>query len=475
MKEPPRALTRQNGVSKYRSVDGRTSIVPRSSCPSRRALLSGAVTAIAVGGLPAAFPRRSRAQTPPVLRIAQWTHFVPGYDEWFDRKFAREWGERNGVTVEIDHLALSEMRARGDTEIATQQGHDLFAFPEPPAAYQAQVIPLTDVVTECERRFGHLPGFVQRGVLDPKTKQYFALPESWAPAPLHYRTDLWGEAGLKPDSWELLRDGARKIREKRGIPAGFGLAPEPDSNMTLRGLLWAFGAAEQDEAGQVAIYSPATIEAVKLMATIYRESMISDVFLWDAASNNRAFLWGQASIIQNAISAIRSMEKSNPELAKKATLALPAAGPKARLAPANVLHCYVLWRFSDKIELAKRFLVDLVAAADESLRASEFYNLPCFPRAVHELPKKLGVGKGSQPGKATPAVPADRYAVLAEADRWSAAPGHPGHFTPAIDETLQRGVIPLMFARVARGEQTAEVSVRAAEAEMRRIFARWQR
>jgi multiple sugar transport system substrate-binding protein len=449
--------------------------VPRSPQPSRRGFLVGAATAITAGGLgPAAGQRRAHA-TPPVLRIAQWTHFVPAYDKWFDRKFTREWGERNGVAVEVDHLSLSELRARADTEVATQRGHDLFAFPESPAAYEAHVTPLTDVVTECERRFGRLPSLIQKATFSPRAKQFLAVPESWAAAPLHYRSDLWGAAGAAPDSWELVREGARKIREKRGVPAGFGLSLEPDSNMTLRSLLWAFGAAEQDEAGQVAINSPATVEAVKLMATIYRESMTSDVFMWDAASNNRAFVWGQASIIQNAISAIRSMEKSNPELAKHVVLTPPAAGPAGRLGAANVLHCYVLWKHSDKAELAKRFLVDLVAAGDEAFRASEFYNLPCFPRTVPDLPRKLAAGKTGAARKADPAPPADRYTLLAEADRWSAFPGHPGHLTPAIDETVQRGIIPSMFARAARGEQSPEASVRAAEAEMRRIFARWQR
>jgi multiple sugar transport system substrate-binding protein len=449
--------------------------VPRSPDPSRRAVLTGAATAIAASGLgPAAGARRAGA-APPVLRIAQWAHFVPAYDDWFDRKFAREWGQRNSVAVEIDHLSLTELRLRADTEVATQHGHDLFAFPESPAGYEAHVTPLTDVVTECERRFGRLPAFVQKGTFSPRAKQYFAVPESWAAAPLHYRSDLWGEVGAKPDTWELVREGARKIREKRGVPAGFGLSHEPDSNGMLRGLLWGFGAAEQDEAGQVAINSPATVEAVKLMATIYRESMTPDVFMWDAASNNRAFVWGQASIIQNAISAIRSMEKSNPELARKAVLAPPAAGPAGRLAAAHVLHCYVVWKFSDKVDLAKRFLIDLLAAGDEGFRASEFYNLPCFPRAVHDLPKKLGAGKTSPARKPVPAQPADRYALLAEADRWSAFPGHPGYVTPAIDETVQRGIIPAMFARAARGEQSPEASVRAAETEMRRIFARWAR
>jgi multiple sugar transport system substrate-binding protein len=186
-------------------------------------------------------------------------------------------------------------------------------------------------------------------------------------------------------------------------------------------------------------------------------------------------MWGQASIIQNPISAVRSMEQSNPELAKKAALAAPAAGPAGRLAAAHVVHCYVVWKFSPKVELAKRFLIDLVAAADEACRASEFYNLPCFPRAVRDLSRKLGAGRPGPTRPSASGVPADRYAVLGEAARWSASPGHPGYFTPAIDETLQRGIIPAMFARAARGEQSPEESVRAAEAEMRKIFARWSR
>ncbi len=431
--------------------------------PSRRALLRGLAAATA------AAPGRRASASAPVLRIAQWAHYVPAYDEWFDRSFARPWGERNGVTVEVEHISEVELRQRASADVASGQGHDLFGFIAPPPAYQAHAVPLTDVVTECERRFGKLLGLAHRGTYDPRTRQYFALAASWAAAPLHYRTDWWGAAGVRPDTWELVREGTRKIREKQGVPAGFGLAPEPDSNMTLRGLLWSFGAAEQDEAGRVAINSRATVEAVKLMATIYREAMTPDVFMWDASSNNRMFIWGRASIIENAISAMRSMEKHNPELARHAALALPAAGPAARLAGAHVLSCYVVWRSSDKIELAKRFLLDLVAAGPDAFRASEFYNLPTFPGAVPNLERLL---RERPPGPDGAAAPGDRYAVLAGADRWSAVAGHPGYATAAIDDTVQRGVIPTMFARVARGERSAEESVREAEAEMRRIFAR---
>src|SRR5207249_10161035 len=137
------------------------------------------------------------------------------------------------------------------------------------------------------------------------------------------------------------------IRERLGVPAGFGLAPEQDSNMVLRGLLWSHGAAEQDEAGRVTINSRETVATLKLMATIYRESMTPEVFMWDPSSNNRFFVWGKCSIIQNAISAIRQAERQNPDVAKQAALAPPAAGPAGRLAAANVFHCYVIWKFAD--------------------------------------------------------------------------------------------------------------------------------
>jgi multiple sugar transport system substrate-binding protein len=196
--------------------------------------------------------------------------------------------------------------------------------------------------------------------------------------------------------------------------------------------------------------------------------------MWDASSNNRVFMWGRASIIENGISAIRSMEKNNPELARKVALAPPAAGPGGRLASAHVLQCYVLWKFSTKADLARKFLVDLVAAAETGFRASEFYNMSCFTRAVPDLAKKL-VGRPGPRRNPGGDPTADRYTLLAGADRWSACPGHPGYVTAAIDETVQRGVIPAMFARAARGDMSVEASVRAAEVDMRRIFARWTR
>jgi multiple sugar transport system substrate-binding protein len=52
--------------------------------------------------------------------------------------------------------------------------------------------------------------------------------------------------------------------------------------------------------------------------------------------------------------------------------------------------------------------------------------------------------------------------------------GYPGYGTAAIDEAFKAWVIPTMFAKVARGDETAENAAKAAEEEYKRIFARWK-
>jgi hypothetical protein len=70
------------------------------------------------------------------------------------------------------------------------------------------------------------PGFIHRATFSPRTKQYFAVPRAGRPR----RSTTARTCGRRPASaghWEHVRDGARKIREKRAIPAGFGLSPSP--------------------------------------------------------------------------------------------------------------------------------------------------------------------------------------------------------------------------------------------------------
>jgi multiple sugar transport system substrate-binding protein len=439
----------------------------RKSRFTRRQFMKATGAALAAGALPGlscARPEKTGGASRKTLRILQWSHFVPRYDAWFDKVYVKEWGAKRGTDVIVDHMAATEVNARGASEAAAKEGHDLFLFISPPAAYGNQVIDHREVVEEVERRHGAMIPLARKSTLDAKTGKYFAFSDSYVPDPGNYRIDLWSEAGFPngPDTWEDLRAGGRRIKEKFGNPVGIGLSQEMDSNMALRGVLWSFGGAEQDAEGRVVLNSKETIEAVKFIRALYRETETAEVFTWDPASNNRMMLAGRASFVQNAISVPRTAEKENPEMARKIGLVPALKGPVRRIAAEHVMNCYVIWKFARNVDGAKQFLVDLVGSFASVFRESEFYNFPCYPATVPNLAEELANDpKADPPGK---------YRVLSGVLDWATNVGYPGYATAGIDEVFNTFVVPTMFARAARDEITPEAAVEAAHREIERIF-----
>jgi multiple sugar transport system substrate-binding protein len=437
---------------------------------SRRRFLKAAGTALAAGTVPVLSCSRADKTASPgkkTLRILQWSHFVPGYDAWFDGVYTKQWGAKNGTEVIVDHMSTTEINARGAAEAAARKGHDLFLFISPPAAYENQVIDHREIVEEVERRHGKMIPLAEKSTHNPKTGKYFAFSDSFVPDPGNYRIDLWSQVGYPngPSTWEDLRVGGRQIREKFGNPVGLGLSQEMDSNMALRGLLWSFGGSVQDAEGRPVLRSKETVAALEFLRALYKESMTAEVFTWDPASNNRMMLAGRASFVCNAISVTRTAEKENPELAKKIGLVPALQGPVRRIAAEHVMNCYVIWKFAENIDGAKRFLVDLVDVFPKVFEESEFYNFPCYPTTVPNLDQLLA----NDPK----ADPKGKYTALSGVLEWATNVGFPGYATAAIDEVFNTFVVPTMFARVAREELTPEAAADAAQREVERIFKKW--
>jgi len=95
----------------------------KGSGVSRRDFIkfAGAGT-VAVGLGPAfLFPERAAAQQ-KTLKIIQWSHFVPAYDEWFDKTFCKQWGEKHNTAVTVDHINLVDLPARAASEANAGKG-----------------------------------------------------------------------------------------------------------------------------------------------------------------------------------------------------------------------------------------------------------------------------------------------------------------------------------------------------------------
>jgi len=431
----------------------------------RREFVLGAGAAGVAATLGTPFMRPAHA-VKRSLKIMQWNHFVPAFDDWFNKKFVKEWGEKNDTEVVVTNVGMTSIESRAAAEIKKKQGHDLCMFLSPPASYEDQVIDHKDIYAECERKYGKPLEIAVKSTYNPVTKKYFGFSDSYVPDPVNYRKDLWDDVGVKPDTWDAIREGGRKIKQKHGIPVGIGMSNELDSSMALRSILLAFGAAVQDAQGRPSLKSPKTLEALKYAKALYTETMTDEIFSWDASSNNRQMLAGKGSLTLNAISVTRTGESEKIPIADKILLGRPARGPASGVGVMHLMNAYVIWKFARNIDGAKRFLVDLAGASRDAFLASGFYNFPTFPQLVPDLQKLVA----NDPK----AVPPDKYAIFLDADKWTVGVGYPGFANGAIDEIWKGWLIPKMFADAASGRLTPEAALDLYAGQVNDTFGKWR-
>ena len=430
---------------------------------SRRTVLAG-TGALGIGTA-LGTPGRARAAGRKRLGILQWSHFVPGYDRWFDA-WARSWGEQHDTDVTVDHVGVNALNSTAAAEVSAGRGHDLVMFLRPRPVHEPDVIDHREIVEECQRRYGKPLELAVRSTRNPRSGKFHGFCDMVVPDPVNYRSDLWADAGQTPDDWDRVRLGGKAIKARTGIPVGIGLSAEDDSAIALRVLLLSFGGAEQDANGAPALASKETVEAVKYVTALYREAMTPAVLAWDPSSNNRAMLAGQSSLVMNAISITRSAENDRLPIGSRIALARPPRGPARRIGLPHATSVYVVWKFAENVEGAKAFLVDLVGHSREAFQASESYDFPAFPDRVKDLPALLA--------KDPKASPPDKYTVLADALDWMTNLGAPGYANAALDDAYGTWVLNTMFARAATGADTAEAAVKQADQKLRQIWQKWQ-
>jgi multiple sugar transport system substrate-binding protein len=402
------------------------------------------------------------------LKILQWVHFVPPYDEWFNKKLAKEWGDKNDTEVIVDNIGIAGINPRATAEISAQKGHDLFLFNWPPPSFEEQTVDMKDVYQELEKKVGKPIDLCVKSTYNPKTKKYYAFSPSFTPDPVNYRQDLFGQVGLPngPKTWDEVRTAGAKIKKQFGNPVGIGLANEIDTAMAMRTIMYAHGAHEQDSAGNLTLNSKETLESIKFVKALFQETMTDEVFTWDASSNNRAMLAGKISVALNAISITRVAEKENPDISKKIQLTKALRGSVRAIGLEHVMQCYVVWKFAENIEGAKKFLIDYTTDFRQAYVAGEFYDFPCWPKTVPDASKLLA----NDPK----AHPVDKYKVLDDALNWATNVGYPGYANAAIDEIYGTWVLNVMFAKAASGAAAPEDALKEADAQCRRIFAKWK-
>src|ERR671923_2232025 len=224
----------------------------RSSGTTRRDVIATAGGAALVA-VASPFIHARPARAAKTLRILQWSHFVPGYDRWFNNVYTKEWGKANDTEVIVDNINLALIESRAAAEVSAQKGHDLVLFLSPPAVFEDQVVDMNDVYAECEKRHGKPIDMAVKSTYNPRTKRYFAFSDSYVCDPINYRIDLFEQVGGNADSWDNIRKYGKMIKDKTGIPVGIGQAAELDTAMAMRAVLYSWGGSEQDAHGNIVL------------------------------------------------------------------------------------------------------------------------------------------------------------------------------------------------------------------------------
>ncbi|MGE3799335.1 MAG: extracellular solute-binding protein, partial [Thermomicrobiales bacterium] len=310
---------------------------------------------------------------------------------------------------------------------------------------------------------------------NPPTGKFYAYCHGYAPDPGNYRRSLWETAGIPdgPNTWAEILEGGASIRSEQGVQLGLGMSNEIDSRMAAQTLMWAYGGSVQDENENVVINSPENIEAVAYMAELFRSSMTEEVFSWNAASNNQLMIAGQASYILNSISAYRTVQEVQPEVADDIFFKTPLegpAGPERALAHGHAVMMYQIPNHSDNAATAREFLLHLQDNYAEAIRESKYYNFSAYPSNLPELTEDGGLLDNDEFGSNPP----DKLSTLKTANDWTTNLGWPGPANAAMGEIFNLPILPNMMARAATGLQTPEEAVAQAEQEVTEIFDRWR-
>lgn len=450
---------------------------------SRRTMMKATSAALALGLSPTAALRieaMAQEATPSVdisgtsLKILQWSHFVPAYDVWFDA-FAQAWGEANGVEVTVDHVDTATIPAAIAAELSAGEGHDLIEHISSLAQYEKSMVNMADLVAEATARHGDQLPMCAANSYNPTSGGFYGFVHGYAPDPGDYRKSLWETVDLPegPTTWQELHDGGARIREEQGVQLGIGMSNEIDSRMAAQTLIWAYGGAIQDEAENVTINSPETVAAVEYMASLFKDTMTEEVFGWTAASNNQLMIAGRASYILNSISAYRTVQEVQPEVANDIFFHTPLVGPGGddlALAHGHAVFNYQIPSFSANAATAQEFILYLVANYAEACNQSKFYNFPAFATTTPDLLTEGGWLDNDPYGSQPP----DKLAILKTANDWTTNLGWPGPANAAIGEIFALPIIPNMMARTATGLASAADSVAQAEEEITAIFDKWR-
>ena len=431
---------------------------------SRRDALRGGAVAAGLAAAACAAPGTASKPTPASssksglgsstqLKVLQWSHFIPAYDTWFDG-FVKDWGAANGITATVDHINTYDLPARIATEVAAGSGHDLVEMNAQVLTYlyRKDLVNMDDINSYAQQKLGTPEPLV------PKVAKVQGEWLGWvdfyiAILPIVNQA-LAQDAGMDATKLKTWNDYMKlgEAAKAKGHPAGIPISHCNDSNHNWRAIMYSMGASLAEADGKtLAINKPEFKTFLEFAQEFYTKANTPEVFAWIDSSDNQWLDSGQGVMIHDAISSMRSVEKTNPQLYSNLVLNPPEVGP-AHPQGLTVVdpNCYVIYKFSQNKEAAKAFLKHYIDNYHEAFLQSQLYNMPSHANPwQHQLWTDSAYGGqwAEQKFAALQGVRGDKAVVF----------GYPGSPNYQANQALAEYVLPDAIATAVKTPGSAGI------------------
>jgi multiple sugar transport system substrate-binding protein len=245
------------------------------------------------------------------LRLMRWKRFVQGDEElWMQN--TKKFTDQFKVEVRVDSESFEDIRPKAAVAASVGSGPDIiFGWYDDPHLFPDKLIPLTELAEYLGKKYGGwydvCRDYGMRG------KDWIGLPIGANGGAMVYRQSHVKAAGF--DTFPTTTDGYLKLAQAmkaKGTPVGHALGhASGDATTWCHWIVWAHGGKLVDESGNVAIDSSETIAALEYCRQLY-ETFPPGTLSWLDPNNNKAFLGGQISVTNNAIS-IYYVAKNSPD------------------------------------------------------------------------------------------------------------------------------------------------------------------
>jgi multiple sugar transport system substrate-binding protein len=292
-----------------------------------------------------------------------------------------------------------------------------------------------------------------------------AVPWSTVPALISYRKSWFDEIGVKefPKTWAAYHEAGKKLKAmKRPIGQTLGHT-FGDAPTFAYPLMWSYGGQEIDAKGKVVLDSKETVESVRFMTQFWKDAHDEGGMAWDDSNNNRAFLSGDICATLNGasiyVAALNGADKFKTE--------------KGAPLHTDILHAPLPNGPKGTFPYHTAF-TDMVMKYSKNTKAAKEYLRWAHSKANYE--KWIVVQKGfaiapTRDWENHPMWNADPVMLpFKTASRSGRAMGFAGGPGKQAAEAWNKYVIVDMYANAASGKMKPEESVKAAAAELSKIY-----